>query len=243
MGYRRRRTATQSGLMPNPPPPLRNDGLAHGQSSGQTAPLVPLPAHPRACPTTTGQAAPFGLWTIARAPPPLGNRWTAAGRCAGAGGGYGPRAARFVTSIPRTVTGNRGPQCPPPPLPGTPRAGNRLKRGGGGLPPRKRHTTPHSAQSQHANYWAPRTRKRHQQEHRPQRPTERSDPTQHAKGRTGDRPGPRKGTATRRNVTQGAPPSPTALTLPQRHSHTPTPAPTAFPTAGNRLPQPPAHPP
>ena len=68
---------------------------------------------------------------------------------------------------------------------------------------RKRHTMPHSAQSQHANYWAPRTGKRHQQEHRPQRPTESSDPTQHAKGRTGDRPGPRKGATTRRNVTQG----------------------------------------
>ena len=68
---------------------------------------------------------------------------------------------------------------------------------------RKRHTMPHSAQPQHTNYWAPRTQKRHQQEHRPQRPTESSDPTQHAKGRTGDRPGPRKGTTTRRNVTQG----------------------------------------
>ena len=68
---------------------------------------------------------------------------------------------------------------------------------------RKWHTMPHSAQSQHANYWAPRTRKRHQQEHRPQRPTESSDPTQHAKGRTGDRPGLRKGATTRRNVTQG----------------------------------------
>ena len=34
-------------------------------------------------------------------------------------------------------------------------------------------------------------------------PTESSDPTQHAKGRTGDRPGPRKGATTRRNVTQG----------------------------------------
>ena len=67
----------------------------------------------------------------------------------------------------------------------------------------KRHTIPHSAQPQHTNYWAPRTRKRHQQEHRPQRPTERSAPTQHAKGRTGDCPGPRKGTATQRNVTQG----------------------------------------
>ena len=50
---------------------------------------------------------------------------------------------------------------------------------------------------------APRMQKRHQREHRPQRPTERSDPTQHAKGRAGDCPGPRKGTATRRNVTQG----------------------------------------
>ena len=65
------------------------------------------------------------------------------------------------------------------------------------------HTMPHPAQPQHTNYWALRTRKRHQQEHRPQRPTERSDPTQHAKGRTGDYPGPRKETTTRRNVTQG----------------------------------------
>ena len=35
------------------------------------------------------------------------------------------------------------------------------------------------------------------------RPSERSDPTQHAKGRRGDCPGPRTETATRRNVTQG----------------------------------------
>ena len=73
--------------------------------------------------------------------------------------------------------------------------------GGGGLT-RKRHL-PHSAQPRHTNDWAPRTRKRHQQEHRPQRPTERSDPTQHAKGRTGDCPGPCKETTTRRNVTRG----------------------------------------
>ena len=53
------------------------------------------------------------------------------------------------------------------------------------------------------DHWAPRTRKRHQQEHRPQRPTERSDPTQHVKGRMGDCPGPRKGATTRRNVTRG----------------------------------------
>ena len=32
-------------------------------------------------------------------------------------------------------------------------------------------------------------------------------PTQHAKGRTGDCPGPRKGTATQRNITRGVPPS------------------------------------
>ena len=68
---------------------------------------------------------------------------------------------------------------------------------------RKRHIPPHSAQPRHTNYWAPRTRKRHQREHRPQRPTERSDPTQHAKGRTGECPGPRKETTTGRNVTQG----------------------------------------
>ena len=48
-----------------------------------------------------------------------------------------------------------------------------------------------------------RTRKRHQQEHQPQRPTESSNPTQPAKGRMGDCPGPRKGATTRRNVTQG----------------------------------------
>ena len=67
----------------------------------------------------------------------------------------------------------------------------------------KRHTMPHPAQPQHTNYWAPRTRKRHQQEHRPQRPTESSAPTQHAKGRTGDRPGPHKETTTRRNSHRG----------------------------------------
>ena len=65
------------------------------------------------------------------------------------------------------------------------------------------HIPPHPAQPRHTNDGAPRTRKRHQQEHRPQRPTERSDPTQHAKGRMGDCPGPRKDTATRRTVTRG----------------------------------------
>ena len=70
-------------------------------------------------------------------------------------------------------------------------------------PTRKRHSPPHPAQPQHTNDGAPRTRKRHQQEHQPQRPTESSDPTQHAKGRTGDCPGPCKETTTQRNVTQG----------------------------------------
>ena len=68
---------------------------------------------------------------------------------------------------------------------------------------RKRHILPHPAQPQHTNHWAPRTRKRHQPEHRPQWPTESSDPTQHAKGRRGDCPGPCTETTTRRNVTQG----------------------------------------
>ena len=68
---------------------------------------------------------------------------------------------------------------------------------------RKRHIPPHPAQPRDTNDWAPRTRKRHQRQHRPQRPTERSAPTQHAKGRTGDCPGPRKGATTRRTVTQG----------------------------------------
>ena len=72
---------------------------------------------------------------------------------------------------------------------------------------RKRHIPPHPAQPQHTNHGAPRTRKRHQQVHWPQWPTESSDPTQHAKGRTGDCPGPRKETTTRRNVTQGGYPS------------------------------------
>ena len=57
---------------------------------------------------------------------------------------------------------------------------------------RKQHIPPHSAQPQHTNDWAPQTRKRHQQEHRPRRPTERSNWTQHAEGRTGDCPGPVK---------------------------------------------------
>ena len=72
-----------------------------------------------------------------------------------------------------------------------PWAWGKLAIAGGGLT-RKRHTMPHPAQPRHTNDGAARTRKQHQQEYRPQRLTERSDPTQHAKGRTGDRPGPVK---------------------------------------------------
>ena len=68
---------------------------------------------------------------------------------------------------------------------------------------RKRHTMPHPSQPRHTSHWALRTRKRHRQEPRPQRPTEHSDPTQHAKGRTGDCPGPRKeATTSNSNATQ-----------------------------------------
>ena len=59
----------------------------------------------------------------------------------------------------------------------------------------------HNPQS--ANYRAPRTRKRHHKEHRPQQPSERSDPTQHAKGSTGDCPGPRKETSPTECPTHG----------------------------------------
>ena len=84
------------------------------------------------------------------------------------------------------------------------------KEGGGGgqryhywAPLTNKRHPPQPAQPRHTNHWAPRTRKRHQQEHRPQRPTICSDLTQHAKGRTGGCPGPRKETATQRNVTPG----------------------------------------
>ena len=69
-------------------------------------------------------------------------------------------------------------------------------------------------------------RERHHKEHGPQRPTESSDPTQHAKGRTGDGPGPREETTTRRNVTRGVHsrpllllrcPSPPALSPADQH--------------------------
>ena len=81
--------------------------------------------------------------------------------------------------------------------------GGRPGRGGGVGSKRTNDPRDNQHNPQCANYWAPLMRKRHQREHRPQRPTERSDPTQHAKGRPGDCPGPRKETTTRRNVTRG----------------------------------------
>ena len=84
----------------------------------------------------------------------------------------------------------RGETCGGRPECGGEWAGKTVKR----LP----HQPPHQpAQPRCANYWASLTRKRHQQEHRPQWPSEYSDPTQHAQGRTGDCPGPREETATR----------------------------------------------
>ena len=75
--------------------------------------------------------------------------------------------------------------------------------GGGWTAKTVKRPPPHPAQPRHTNDGAPRTWKRHQQEHRPQRPTERSNPPQHAKGRMSDCPGPRTETATRRDVTGG----------------------------------------
>ena len=101
---------------------------------------------------------------------------------------------------------------------------------GRGVGSKHRKTAPHNHQHnpQSANYWAPLTRQRYHKAHRPQRPSERSDPTQSANGRTGDCPGPRKETATRRNVTRGGgggqPPSAyrpprTPFGMPQRDRH------------------------
>ena len=125
-----------------------------------------------------------------------------------------PRAVGSPTALSWRACSH--PQRSPPPMMGSPGGvGSPLRGRGGGQPAhpqyanywapltRKRHIPPHPAQPQHTNRWAPRMRQRHQQEHRPRRPTERSDPTQHAKGRTGDSPWPRKGATTRRNVTRG----------------------------------------
>ena len=76
---------------------------------------------------------------------------------------------------------------------------------GGGVGSEDRKTAPRNNQHnpQCVNHWAPLPRQRHHKAHPWQRPSEHSDPTRHAKGRTGDCPGPRNETATRRNVPLG----------------------------------------
>ena len=96
------------------------------------------------------------------------------------------------------VWGGRGSPPPPPPQWGATDA----------------QTAHHATSSTAPAHQPSRTRKRHQQEHGPQRLIERSNPTQHAKGRTGDCPGLRKETTTRRNVTQGVSPPPPPLLCP-----------------------------
>ena len=110
---------------------------------------------------------------------------------------HGNAARQVVDDWRAEVHGQQKPSNDPPQQPARPRYANYR------APLTHKQHPPHPAQPQHTNHLAPRTRKRHQREHRPQRPTERSDPTQHAKGRTGDCPGPRKETATRRHVTRG----------------------------------------
>ena len=56
------------------------------------------------------------------------------------------------------------------------------------------HNNQHNAQC--GNYWALLKRIQHHKEHGLQRPSERTAPTQHAEGRKGNCPGPRKETAT-----------------------------------------------
>ena len=168
-----------TGMLNPLPPPLPPSGIGK-----QATPSTPCPCPP---------PDPFGM------------------------GQRGPTDVKYSIAV-RFECLHRGPRAPThltPPATQPPSDALPLRRipvrlcdlweghSGGGPLTRKRHIPPHSAQPQHTNHWALRTRKRHQQEHRPQRPTERSDPTQHAKGRPGDCPGPRKGATTRRNVTQG----------------------------------------
>ena len=107
-------------------------------------------------------------------PPPVGRK----------GRRRGGRASRTRTRR-ETWTGRRG------------RDGERAAR--------NRRTTPATSTTpRRASYWAPLRRKRHHKGHGPRRPSERGAPTQHAEGRTGDCPGPREETTTRRHVTRGA---------------------------------------
>ena len=96
-----------------------------------------------------------------------------------------PRGARRLTAQPADPQGLGQP------------------RGGEGSPPPP-YSPPNCRTPLGVTHWlAAAPVKRHHNEHRPQRPSEHHDPTQHMKGRTGDCPGPRKETGTRWNVTHG----------------------------------------
>ena len=112
----------------------------------------------------------------------------------------------FVAPVRPASRGSPGALCWLSPMPHPGGAGHGLvvtmtytTRGGGGGLTRKRYIPPRPAQPRHTNYWAPRTRKQHQQEHRPQRPTGSSALAPRAEGRTGDCPGPHKETTTAGN--------------------------------------------
>ena len=84
----------------------------------------------------------------------------------------------FCCPLPSTFrSGLQGEMVTPPPLP----LGVLPTASAGPNEPRTNQHNP-----QYGNHWAPRTWKRQRKGHRPQRPSERTDPTPHAKGRTGD---------------------------------------------------------
>ena len=90
---------------------------------------------------------------------------------------------------PREETATRRTTCP---RKHSEAGGGRPECGGEWAAKTEKRPPQQPAQLQCANHWAQRTRKRHHKEHWSQWLTERSDPMQHAKGRTGDCPGPRK---------------------------------------------------
>ena len=79
-----------------------------------------------------------------------------------------------------------------------------LNAEGRGVGSKNRKTTPATTSTTPVRQLlGPANAETHHKEHGLQRPSERSNPMQHAKGRTGDCPGPRNEMATRRNVTRG----------------------------------------
>ena len=179
----------QALCQPPPPPSAGRRGLPLPLGAVKTNPAVPVPS-------PGGERRHAGLLfdTSAPGPPPPLKRlcqivFRAFGQSKILSGAF-VRTKGFLPRLSHSSTTGGGGWVGPPPPSWAPLT-------------HKRHIPPHSAQPRHTNDWAPRTRKRHQREHRPQRPTERSNPTQHAKGRTGDCPGPRKETTTGRNVTRG----------------------------------------